>query len=86
MQYAPSDCGMEFTFRHQFDNDDENILTYFAFTYPWSIEENNNFLRDLEIDCKSDETIYFNRSNLIMSREGRNIDMITISSLKGIDV
>ncbi len=71
---------MEFTFRHQFDNDDENILTYFAFTYPWSIEENNNFLRDLEIDCKSDETIYFNRSNLIMSREGRNIDMITISS------
>ncbi len=55
---------------------------YFAFFYPWSNVENDIFLKGIEEKCKKQEDVYFKRSNIIKSLEGRPIEFITISSKK----
>lgn len=63
--------------------------TYFAFTYPFSYTELQKML--VNIDTKfqsiqpiSEDDIYYVRETVCHSLEGRNIDLITISSYHGI--
>jgi hypothetical protein len=44
------EMGMELSWKHTFDSEDET--TYFAFTYPWSTEENDNLLTTLGWEAK----------------------------------
>ncbi|CAG9327499.1 unnamed protein product [Blepharisma stoltei] len=72
---VPTPEGTEISFSHYFAEDS----AYFAFTYPWSYEDNQNFL-----DSISNPNIYIFRENLISSVEGRKCDYLAISSFKGI--
>ena len=64
----------EVTFRHHFT--EESI--YFAFSYPWSYEQNQEFLGSLV--ARAAPELYIHRENLINSLEGRRCDILTISS------
>jgi hypothetical protein len=57
---------------------------YFAFFYPWSNLENDIFLKKIEEKCRTQNDIYFKRSTIIKSLEGRPVEFITISSKKGV--
>lgn len=57
---------------------------YFAFFYPWSNTENDQFLKEIEQKSAQQQDLYFKRSNIIRTLEGRPVDFITISSKKGI--
>ena len=56
---------------------------YLAFTYPWSISENKELLNSIKETCTR-ESIYFHQENLINSLENRECELLTISSLIGI--
>lgn len=69
----------------------ENIqgITYFAFTYPYTYTELQNYLIDIDGRYLSDEAvskddIYYARECLCHSLEGRKVDLITISSYHNI--
>lgn len=57
---------------------------FFAFFYPWSNLENDLFLKRIEEKCKSQSDLYFKRSTIIKSIEGRPVEFITISSKRGL--
>nr|CAI5859940.1 unnamed protein product [Callosobruchus analis] len=64
-------------------------IMYFAFTYPFSYLELEKMLvnldnRYLHIKPLSDDDIYYVRETVVQSIEGRNVDLITISSYQGI--
>lgn len=61
-----------------------NEKVFFAFFYPWSNTDNDEFLKEIEKKCTQQDDIYFKRSNIIRSLEGRPIDFLTITSKKGI--
>lgn len=77
------------TFKHKFEAD--NDTTYFALCYPYSYEECQTRLKELDIkfanepqrDSKKTE-IFYQRELLINSCQGRRVDLITISSTKNI--
>ena len=78
-QAAGEDLSLfEVTFRHHFT--EESIS--FAFSYPWSYEQNQVFLAHLVSSVSPD--IYIHRENLIPSLEGRRCDLLTISSYDNI--
>lgn len=53
--------------------------TYFAFTYPWSLSENETFMNELQKNCK-DSKIYYSKENLINTLQRRPCYIITITS------
>ncbi|XP_050305436.1 cytosolic carboxypeptidase-like protein 5 [Anthonomus grandis grandis] len=64
-------------------------ITYFAFTYPFSYTELQKMLgtidtKWLSIQPITEDDIYYVRETACVSLEGRNIDLITISSYHGI--
>ncbi|KAL1505914.1 hypothetical protein ABEB36_005363 [Hypothenemus hampei] len=69
----------------------ENLdsCTYFAFTYPFSYSDLQKMLvnidtKFLSIQPISEDDIYYVRETVCQSLEGRNIDLITVSSFHGI--
>jgi len=57
---------------------------YFAFFYPWSNTDNDTFLNGIEEKCNKQTDIYYKRSNIIRTLEGRPVEFLTISSKKWI--
>lgn len=75
-----SETGMfEIEWIHRFYAENQ----YFAFTYPWSCQENEEFMREIEQLALS-ANIYLNRVCLVHSCEGRRCDLLTITSMQGI--
>ena len=71
--------------RHKFDNikgPEEEI--YFAYTYPFSYAESLAKTQNLLKRFKNSEEIYLHREVLFHSFEGREMEMLTLSSFKGI--
>lgn len=64
------DGGIEWTFRHTFESLEEH---FFAFFYPWSNTDNSRFLMKIEEKCKEQTDIYFKKSNIVYSLEGRPV-------------
>lgn len=69
----------------------ENLssITYFAFTYPFSYSDLKKLLENIDvkyltIPTITDNDIYYTRECVCHSLEGRNVDLITISSYHGI--
>eukprot|EP01017_Pseudomicrothorax_dubius_P040565 TRINITY_DN6363_c0_g1_i2.p2 TRINITY_DN6363_c0_g1~~TRINITY_DN6363_c0_g1_i2.p2 ORF type:complete len:233 (+),score=47.84 TRINITY_DN6363_c0_g1_i2:58-756(+) len=75
-----SDSGLEFAFSFKFERED---TVYFAFSFPWSYIENQKYFEACEETARQSKDIYFHKEVLIRSREKRNVDLITISSTKG---
>jgi hypothetical protein len=64
-----------------------NETTYFAFSYPWSYEESQNRMDEIEKDFAAAApgmNLYFHRETVYYSIEGRKMEMMTISSRDGI--
>lgn len=74
--------------------ENQNAVTYFAFTYPFSYTEIQNHLRLLDTKCQSlrqqyeetkdPNTIYYHRECMVRSTEHRRVDLVTVSSYHGI--
>jgi hypothetical protein len=56
------------------------IETFFAFCYPFSYRDNQEFLCSLTNQFKKDKEIYFNKELLVQSPQLRNVELVTISS------
>ena len=69
----------ELTFVHLF----EETECWFAFTYPWSCEENDQLVEELSQEASA-KGIYFYKELLTHSLDGRKCDVLTISSQAGI--
>ncbi len=57
--------------------------TYFAFSYPWSYEESQAKIDEIEqkfSNAPPEKNLYFHREVLYYSIEGRKMEMLTISS------
>jgi hypothetical protein len=72
---------IEWSFRHTPTSDTKVFLAFF---YPWSNLDNNRFLSSMEDKCSTQDDVYFKRSTIIRSLEGRPVEFITISSKRGI--
>lgn len=66
-------------------------ITYFAFTYPFSYTDLQNYLKKIDakmgkcnVTCTDD--IYYHRECAIKSLEGRRLDVLTISSYRNISM
>lgn len=64
----------------------ENEKTSIALIHPYSYKECRQQIIYVENKFENDKDIYFNRQTLIYSPEGRNIDLITISSYDSIKI
>ena len=69
------------TFTHRFENTDE---IRFAFCAPYSLTDLETNLFTMESTIASEEDIYWKREVLIHSLDGRNVELITLSSKEGI--
>ena len=61
--------------------------TYFAFSYPWSYEESQNQIDEIEqlfANAEPEKKLYFHRETVYYSIEGRKMEMMTISSTDGL--
>ena len=66
-------------------SENPNAITYFAFTYPFSYTDLQNYLKKVDARMTKQSTnfaddIYYHRENAINSLEGRRLDILTISS------
>lgn len=64
-----------------------NETTFFAFSLPFSYEENQQQIDDIETLFKTANPVhnlYFHRETVYYSAEGRKMEMMTISSNDGI--
>uniref|UniRef100_A0A8D8RLD4 Cytosolic carboxypeptidase-like protein 5 n=1 Tax=Cacopsylla melanoneura TaxID=428564 RepID=A0A8D8RLD4_9HEMI len=74
------------SFKHKIS--DTKSFTYFAFTYPYSYSDLQTYLLNLdtkfnknpEESVASPDDIYYKRECVCYSLEGRNVDLLTISS------
>ena len=60
--------------------------TYFAFSYPWSYEESQNQIDEIQQSfelAEPEKKLYFHRETVYYSIEGRKMEMMTISSTDG---
>lgn len=69
--------------------ENSKAITYFAFTYPFSYTDLQNYLKRIETriskrNITSVDDVYYNRECAIKSLEGRRMDLITISSFHNI--
>ena len=69
-----------------FVKSNEGEKTFIAFSFPFSYKECRQQIIYVENKFENDKDIYFNRQTLIYSPEGRNIDLITISSYDSIKI
>jgi hypothetical protein len=60
-------------------------ITYFAYSYPYSFAEITQKLDEMQSKMTNSKNTYFHREVLTYSREGRKQEMVTISSLDGIN-
>jgi hypothetical protein len=70
----------EVSFSHVFRTNEAS----FAFTFPWSYEENQIFFDGIYDSLKVRDYIYVHKENLINSIENRRVDIYTISSYDNI--
>ncbi|XP_050539275.1 cytosolic carboxypeptidase-like protein 5 [Daktulosphaira vitifoliae] len=79
------------SFSHQpLENSD--VLTYYAFTYPYTYSDlcslltvyEKQFPLPTDLKERSEEDVYFHRETIVKSLENRSVDLITISSFKGV--
>ena len=59
--------------------------TYFAYTFPFSFKEITEKFDEMEEKMKNRKNVYFHREVVTYSREGRKQEMVTVSSLDGIN-
>ena len=76
----------EATWTFKFDKvDNISEEVYFAFTYPYDLQDLENDLNDFDAkSAKNSDKIYYKREHLTNSHEKRRIDLITISSRENI--
>jgi hypothetical protein len=72
---------IEWSFKHTLTSDGKVFLAFF---YPWSNVDNSRFLSASEDKCRGQEDVYFKRSTIIRSLEGRPVEFVTISSKRGL--
>ncbi|XP_034174138.2 cytosolic carboxypeptidase-like protein 5 isoform X1 [Osmia lignaria lignaria] len=88
--YTLDQTGNDFTLSFAYTvPENPKAITYFAFTYPFSYIDLQNYLRRIEaklarrdITCVDD--VYYHRECAIKSLEGRRLDLITVSSFHNI--
>ncbi len=68
-------------FEYCFGDPEEEV--FFAFSYPYSYEENQIDNAKREELYSNDKDVYFHRELLVKSCQGRNVDLITLSSHEG---
>lgn len=61
---------------------DEKV--FLALFYPWSNEDSSAYLKQVELDCGTREDIYFKRCTIIKSLEDRPVELVTLSSKRGV--
>nr|XP_050855960.1 cytosolic carboxypeptidase-like protein 5 [Vespula vulgaris]XP_050855961.1 cytosolic carboxypeptidase-like protein 5 [Vespula vulgaris] len=81
-----SDFMLSFTY---YTPENQKAVTYFAFTYPFSYTDLQNYLKKIDIRMAkhyvtSIDDIYYHRECAIKSLEGRRLDVLTISSYHNI--
>ncbi|XP_043492312.1 cytosolic carboxypeptidase-like protein 5 isoform X2 [Polistes fuscatus] len=81
-----SDFTLSFTY---YTPENQKAITYFAFTYPFSYTDLQNYLKKIDIKMAkrfvtSTDDIYYHRECAIKSLEGRRLDVLTISSYHNI--
>jgi hypothetical protein len=54
---------------------------YFAYTYPFSLSDCDQKLKQLEQKAANINGIYFHREVLAYSQEGRNVELVTITGI-----
>lgn len=84
---APQTHQFMLQFQHTF-NYASTETTFFAFSYPFSLDESTELIDKIEDKVTRPEykdSIYFHREVLFYSLEGRKMEMFTISSNDGID-
>ena len=70
----------------------EDRYVLFAFCFPWSYEKNEAYLKYIKdnymnkINNDTNESIYYSDEILTLSKEKRNVHLLTISSKKNIDL
>ncbi|KAG7213224.1 hypothetical protein KM043_002534 [Ampulex compressa] len=88
--YTLDQKGSDFTLSFIYHTpENPKAITYFAFTYPFSYVDLQNYLRRIDIKmmkrCMTNvEDVYYHRECAIKSLEGRRLDMLTISSFHNI--
>jgi hypothetical protein len=87
-------CILSFNFRNPKNTEKE---TYLAFTYPYKYEDLQQTLDDIELSfcefplnftelkTRDSRELYFKRETVIKSLENRNLDLITITDLNGLE-
>lgn len=90
--YTLDQRGNDFTLSFlYYTPENSKAITYFAFTYPFSYTDLQNYLRRIDtrmgkrsVTCTDD--IYYHRECAIKSLEGRRLDVLTISSYHNISM
>lgn len=71
-----TESGLEFTFRYLFES---KLKILFAFTYPWTIEDNAKMLLNIEEQCWKSE-YFFRKSILGYSGKGLPLEIVTMTT------
>jgi len=82
VNFYRGDEGLVMNFIHDFARDDlqESDEVFFAFTYPFSFEDSETLIENIEEKLKAGiDGIYFKKETLVYSREGRPVRMLTIT-------
>ena len=86
-RFTKSDGAAQLYFEHSVEHDEDKI--YFAFTYPYTYTTMQNDLDQIERKHENDfndkERIYFYREVVLKTPDGLNMDLVTITSIEGID-
>lgn len=76
--FGPTGEGFHVAFRHRFETEDEH---FFAFCFPHSYRDCQAFLDRMAAHAAaSTSTIHFRREVLGRSRQGRNLEVLTVAS------
>ena len=83
-----SAASFRWSFKHRFDTDPSQGATYFAFTHPFGYHDNERMLRRVdarfaERGLASVSSVLYRRDRLATSLEGREVDVLTITSRAG---
>lgn len=74
---------LSFSFSFKFQKDTKEV--FFAFTYPFSLEDYEKMTQDIQnMFPKDHETVYFHREVAGKSLDGNNLELITLTSRLGI--
>ena len=69
------------SFWHKISSTDDH---YFSFSYPCSLRDQTQFIDRLESRFANHPSIYFHREILCLSYEKRPVELLTISSRRGL--